>query len=100
MRSLVTPEDVRGLIEGGETFTVEFKGEEREPLSDQELVAAVVCLANGEAGTWGTWALTGGSRAGRPLSSVSWSLTRPGCYYGVRWIEVSSSSAGVTGGPI
>jgi ATP-dependent DNA helicase RecG len=46
----VTTEDVRALIAAGETFTVEFKGEERGPLSDQDLVAAVVCLANGDGG--------------------------------------------------
>lgn len=42
--------DVRALIDGGETFTVEFKGEQRRALSDAELVEAVVCLANGAGG--------------------------------------------------
>jgi len=42
----VTPEDLRRLIAGGETLSVEFKGEERQALSDAELVEAVVCLAN------------------------------------------------------
>lgn len=40
------PEEVRQLIGGGEGFTVEFQGEEREPLHDTELVEAVVCLAD------------------------------------------------------
>jgi hypothetical protein len=34
------------LIARGETLTVEFKGEEKAPLSDRELVEAVVCMAN------------------------------------------------------
>lgn len=50
----MTPEDLRALISAGETLSVEFKGEEHEPLNDRDLVEAVVCLANrpvgGEAG--------------------------------------------------
>lgn len=42
--------DLGAIIRQGETFTVEFKGEERAPLSDHELVEAVVCLANGRGG--------------------------------------------------
>ena len=42
----MTSEDVRALIERGETINVEFKGERSEPLNDRDLVAAVVCLAN------------------------------------------------------
>jgi ATP-dependent DNA helicase RecG len=42
----VIPEQVRDLIADGETLDVEFKGEERQPLSDSDLVDAVVCLAN------------------------------------------------------
>ena len=42
----MTEERLRQLIEHGETISVEFKGEEREALSDDELVEAVVCLAN------------------------------------------------------
>jgi ATP-dependent DNA helicase RecG len=34
------------LIEAGGSLNVEFKGEQREPLSDADLVEAVVCLAN------------------------------------------------------
>lgn len=44
-------DDIGPLIAGGETFTVEFKGEARQPLNDAELVEAVVCLANGDGGT-------------------------------------------------
>lgn len=42
----MTPERLRELIAGGEALGVEFKGEEVRPVSDQELVDAVVCLAN------------------------------------------------------
>jgi len=42
----VTPERLQGLIAAGESLDVEFKGEERKPLSDDDLVEAVVCLAN------------------------------------------------------
>ena len=31
---------------GGETLVLEFKGEEKAPLNDREMVEAVVCLAN------------------------------------------------------
>ncbi len=41
---------VRQLVAGGESLTVEFKGESRAPLSDTDLVEAAVCLANGRGG--------------------------------------------------
>lgn len=47
----MTPEQLAGMIGEGESFTVEFKGEERARLSDTELVEAVVCLTNGDGGT-------------------------------------------------
>ena len=50
-RSSMTPDEVTALIDGGETFTVEFKGERAGPLNDDELVLAVICLANGTGGT-------------------------------------------------
>jgi ATP-dependent DNA helicase RecG len=34
----------------GESYDVEFKGEERERLNDRDLIEAVVCLANGRGG--------------------------------------------------
>ena len=43
-------EEVPNIISQGESFTVEFKGEEKSPLSDYELYKAVVCLANGNGG--------------------------------------------------
>lgn len=42
----MTPEQLEGLLQKGESLDVEFKGEERARLSDDELVEAVVCLAN------------------------------------------------------
>ena len=43
-------EEVPKIISQGESFTVEFKGEEKSPLSDYELYKTVVCLANGNGG--------------------------------------------------
>lgn len=51
-------ERLRELIAAGESITVEFKGEVRRPLSDGELVDAVVCLANRDHGDEG-WLLVG-----------------------------------------
>lgn len=42
----MTPDALRALIGGGETLAVEFKGEERAPLNDRDLVETIVCLAN------------------------------------------------------
>lgn len=47
----MTRDELERLIDGGETYTVEFKGEERESLNDADLVEAIVCLANGDGGT-------------------------------------------------
>ena len=46
----MTPEDLRALIAGGETLTVEFKSDQG-PLSDADLVETAVCLANAQGGT-------------------------------------------------
>lgn len=42
--------ELKSLIAGGETLTLEFKGERRGPLNDRDLVEAVVCLATAEGG--------------------------------------------------
>ncbi len=47
----MTAEEARVLIAVGESFTVEFKGESRQRIPDDELVEACVCLANGSGGT-------------------------------------------------
>jgi ATP-dependent DNA helicase RecG len=57
-------ERLRVLIAGGETLDVEFKGEEKEALSDKELVETVVCLANRSKGETG-WLLVGVEDDGR-----------------------------------
>jgi len=44
----MTPEDLRALITEGESLTLEFKRD--APISDDDLVYAVVCLANSEGG--------------------------------------------------
>ncbi len=46
----MTEAELVEVISRGESFTVEFKGEARQPLSDKDLVEAVVCLANGGGG--------------------------------------------------
>jgi ATP-dependent DNA helicase RecG len=60
----MTPDELRARIAAGETLDVEFKGEERQPLSDGELVEAVVCLAN-RAGDKSGWLLIGVEDDGR-----------------------------------
>ena len=42
----MTPETLRQMVEQGESFDVEFKSEAQRPLSDGEIIEAVVCLAN------------------------------------------------------
>ena len=42
----MTTHQLSDLIQKGETLAVEFKGEERAPLSDRDLIEAIVCLAN------------------------------------------------------
>jgi len=46
----VRAEDLGKVIRQGESLMVEFKSEEKAQLSDRDLVAAVVCLANGQGG--------------------------------------------------
>lgn len=60
----MTLDDLRRLIAAGETLAVEFKGEEREPLSDNTLVETVVCLSNRPDGDPG-WLLVGVEDDGR-----------------------------------
>ncbi len=47
----MVPRDLRALVSGGESYTVEFKRE----VNDDELAEAAVCLANGDGG----WLLIG-----------------------------------------
>lgn len=48
---MIDLDELRQLIENGENLTVEFKGEERGPLPDSDLIETVACLANGQGGT-------------------------------------------------
>jgi len=47
---VLTDEELRRLIASGEQFTTEFIPETDAPLTDDQLVDAVVCLANGHGG--------------------------------------------------
>jgi ATP-dependent DNA helicase RecG len=47
---LLTDAELRRLIAAGEQFTTEFIAESSAPLADDDLVDAVVCLANGHGG--------------------------------------------------
>jgi len=60
----MTPEQIQALVEAGETLDVEFKGEESKPLSDSELLEAVICLAN-RPGDRAGWLLVGVEDDGR-----------------------------------
>jgi len=60
----VTPDRLVALIAAGESLDVEFKGEETRSLSDNELVEAVVCLAN-RPGDRPGWLLVGVEKDGR-----------------------------------
>lgn len=60
----MTPDALRRLVADGECLTVEFKGEEREPLSDKDMIETVVCLAN-RTGDDPAWLLVGVEDDGR-----------------------------------
>lgn len=60
----VTVDELTELIARGESLTVEFKGEANRQLSDDEIVEAVVCMANRPAGQRG-WVLVGVEDDGR-----------------------------------
>lgn len=65
----MTENGLRRLIAAGETLDVEFKGEERGPLNDRDLVEAVVCLAN-RGGNESGWLLVGVEDDGRITGSL------------------------------
>ena len=60
----MTPEQLRQLIAAGESWDADFKGEERQHLSGQELVETVICVANRRDGEPG-WLLVGAEDDGR-----------------------------------
>ena len=62
---MLTDEELRRLITSGEQFTTEFIPETDAPLTDDQLVDAVVCLANGHGGV----VLVGVTDDGRPVGA-------------------------------
>ena len=62
---MLTDEELRRLIASGEQFTTEFIPETDAPLTDEQLVDAVVCLANGHGGV----VLVGVTDDGRPAGA-------------------------------
>lgn len=76
---IVTADEVRSWIAGGETLTVEFKGESRATLNDTDLVEAVACMANARGGLL----LVGVEDDGR----ITGAHARHGSYTDIRRIE-------------
>src|SRR5919202_6054735 len=89
---MLTEDDVRRLIAGGERFDVEFVGEEYEPLSDGALVETVVCLSNGRGGIL----LIGVEDDGR----ASGARPRHGSYTDVRRLEALVANQTVPSCPV
>ena len=48
----MTPEELQRLIAGGETLAVEFKGEEKTPLNDRELIEGRLLRHGERKGAW------------------------------------------------
>lgn len=46
----MTPDELAQVIVSGESFTVEFKRGQRSTMSDNDIVDAVICMANGDGG--------------------------------------------------
>lgn len=79
--SVMTEQELRQLIAGGETLSVEFKSDspgQKSGLSDEELQDAVVCLANAEGGALLLGVEDGGTitglhakHQGRPANGIS-----------------------------
>jgi len=60
----MTADELLRLIAVGETLDVEFKGEEKQAQSDNDLVDAVACLANRDGNATG-WLFVGVEDDGR-----------------------------------
>ena len=76
---IVTVDEVRAWIAGGENLTVEFKGESRATLNDTDLVEAVACMANARGGVL----LVGVEDDG----TISGAQPRHGSYTDIRRVE-------------
>lgn len=89
---MTTREELEQLTSGGETLTVEFKGESRHPLRDADLVDAVVCLANTKGGV----ILIGVEDDG----TVTGARPRHGTYTDVRRVEALIANHTVPSCPV
>ncbi|HEU4629953.1 MAG TPA: ATP-binding protein [Gemmatimonadaceae bacterium] len=89
---MILPDDLRALLARGEQFDVEFRGEEREPLTDGELVETVVCLANGRGGVF----LVGVEDDGR----ITGARPRHGSYTDPRRLEALIANQTVPSCPV
>lgn len=47
---VMSPDELAQVIAAGESFTVEFKRGQRSAMSDNDIVDAVICMANGDGG--------------------------------------------------
>ena len=89
---MLTEETLREIIAKGESFVVEMKGEEAAPLTDAELLEAVVCQANGRGGVL----LVGVEDDGR----VTGARARHGSYTDPRRVESLIASQTVPSCPV
>ncbi len=89
---MLTEESLREIIAKGESFVVELKGEEAAPLTDAELLEAVVCQANGRGGVL----LVGVEDDGR----VTGARARHGSYTDPRRVESLIASQTVPSCPV
>ena len=89
---MLTDAELRRLIGAGEQFTAEFIAESSAPLADDELVDAVVCLANGHGGV----VLVGVEDDGR----VSGARHRHGTYTDARRVALMIAGRTVPSCPV
>ena len=92
MPSVIADEILQHLIASGEQFDLEFKGEEENALTDDDLVESVVCLANGRGGTL----LIGVEDDGR----VTGAHPRHGTYTDPRRLEVLIATQTIPSCPV
>ncbi|HUF27450.1 MAG TPA: ATP-binding protein [Gemmatimonadaceae bacterium] len=89
---MLTDDELRRLVQSGERFDIEFASEESNLVSDEALVEAVVCLANGRGGT----ILVGVEDDGR----ISGARPRHGEYTDARRIEALIANRTVPSCPV
>ena len=89
---MLTDDELRRLLSRGEQFTTEFLPETDAPLADDQLVDAVVCLANGHGGV----VLVGVTDDGRPTGAHS----RHGTYTDPHRVALMISARTVPGCPV